>query len=195
MPPKIDKFADLITRKYQLEILKFSSIKEVLPYVDDMFDLLNKTYSKLVTYVPIQDYQIELYKEKYLPFLNPDFLDLIVNKEGKLVAFSITMPSFSRALQKANGKLFPFGFIHLLKAKKKSDRAAFYLIGIDPELQGKGVTAIIFRDVIQNFINYDIRLCETNPELEDNVAVQALWKDYDPVLHKRRRTYKKSLTA
>ncbi|GAK78016.1 MULTISPECIES: GNAT family N-acetyltransferase [Nonlabens] len=194
IPEKINKFADIIGRRYKLKTLKFKSTKEILPYVDDMFDLLNKTYSQLVTFVPIQQYQIDLYKEKYLPFINPDFLELVVDEKGKLIGFAITMPSFSKALQKANGKLFPLGFLHLLKAKKKNDRAAFYLIGIDPEYQGKGVTAMMFRNVTQNFIDYGITLCETNPELEDNLAVQASWKNYDPILHKRRRTYRKDIS-
>ncbi|WP_124981505.1 GTP cyclohydrolase [Nonlabens xiamenensis] len=193
IPPKINKFADLIAKRYELRTLEFNSTKDILPYVDEMFELLNKTYSSLVTFVPIQPYQIELYKEKYLPFINPDFLECVVDKEGKLVAFAITMPSFSKALQQAKGRMFPFGFMHLLKAKKKNDRAAFYLIGIDPKLQGKGVTAMMFRNVSLNFKRYGIKLAETNPELEDNTAVQALWKDYDPVLHKRRRIYRKDI--
>jgi hypothetical protein len=193
IPERFNKFAELVASRYELTTLKFKSTKEIEPYVDAMFDLLNQTYSGLVTYVPIQQYQIDLYREKYLPLINPDFLECVVDKEGKLVAFAITMPSFSRALQKANGKLFPFGFIHLLRAKKRNDRAAFYLIGIHPKLQGKGVTAMMFRNVSQNFINYGITLCETNPELEDNTAVQVLWKDYDPTLHKRRRIYRKDI--
>ncbi|QJP35049.1 GNAT family N-acetyltransferase [Nonlabens sp. Ci31] len=193
IPDKINRFADIISKRYTLRTLQFTSTKEILPYVDAMFDLLNKTYSNLVTYVPIQQYQIELYKEKYLPFINPDFIELVVDQENKLVGFAITMPSFSKALQKANGKLFPFGFLHLLKAKKKNNEAAFYLIGIDPEYQGKGVTAMMFRNIIVNFMNYGITKCETNPELEDNLAVQASWKNYDPTLHKRRRTYRKDI--
>jgi GNAT superfamily N-acetyltransferase len=193
IPDKINRFADIIAQRYRLKSLRFKTTKEILPYVDQMFNLLNKTYSNLVSFVPIQEYQIELYKNKYLPFINPDFVELVVDEKGKLVGFTITMPSFSKALQKANGKLFPFGFIHLLRAKKKNTDAAFYLIGIEPEYQGKGVTAMIFRNIIQNFMNYDITNCETNPELEDNLAVQASWKNYDPTLHKRRRTYRKDL--
>ncbi|PPK94087.1 MULTISPECIES: GNAT family N-acetyltransferase [Nonlabens] len=193
IPDKINRFADIIARKYDLKSLRFKTTKEILPYVDAMFDLLNKTYSNLVTFVPIQQYQIELYKDKYLPFINPDFIELVTDQDDKLVGFAITMPSFSKALQKANGKLFPFGFLHLLKAKKKNTEAAFYLIGIDPEYQGKGVTAMMFRNITQNFMNYGISKCETNPELEDNMAVQASWKNYNPILHKRRRTYRKNL--
>lgn len=127
IPDKINRFADIIAQRYRLKSLRFKTTKEILPYVDQMFNLLNKTYSNLVSFVPIQEYQIELYKNKYLPFINPDFVELVVDESGKLVGFTITMPSFSKALQKANGKLFPFGFIHLLRAKKKIQMLLFIL--------------------------------------------------------------------
>jgi hypothetical protein len=193
IPERFNKFADLVAQRYGLTPLKFKKIKEVEPYIDAMFELLNQTYATLSTFVPIQQHQIDTYREKYLPILNPDFVECIVDTDGKLVAFAISMPSFSKALQKANGKLFPFGFLHILRAKNKNTHAGFYLIGIHPKLQGKGLTAMLFRNITQNFMDYGIKTCETNPELEDNTAVQVLWKDYDPILHKRRRTYRKDL--
>jgi len=193
IPEKINKFASIIAERYKLTNLKFKTAKEILPYVEDMFGLLNKTYSSLVSFVPIQQYQIDLYKTKYMPYINPDFVELVIDQDKKLIGFSVTMPSFSKALKKANGSLFPFGFLHLLRAKNKNTKAAFYLIGIDPVYQGKGVTAMIFRNITQNLINYNITECETNPELADNLAVQASWKNYNPTLHKRRSTYRKEL--
>jgi len=191
--PKVKKFADIIAKRYDLTPLEFKSSQEITPYVDEMFGLLNKTYDKLSTFVPIQQYQIDYYKEKYIKYIHPDFIKCIKDKEGKLVAFAITMPSFSKALKKANGKLFPIGFYHLLKAKKKNSTAAFYLIGIDPEYQNKGVTAVIFQLMQDLFNTKGITDVETNPELEDNKAIQQLWKNYEHELHKRRRTYRKNI--
>lgn len=190
---KVKKFSDLIKKRYDLSVIPFKNKKEIIPYVDEMFDLLNKTYNSLQTFVPIQQYQIDYYKEKYFSFLNSDYITCIQNKEGKLIAFSIVMPSFSKALKKANGSLFPLGWYHLLQAQKKNDTAAFYLIGIDPEYQGKGVTAIIFEEMQNLFNSKGIHTVETNPELKENVAVQLLWKDYTPVQHKERSTFKKAL--
>ncbi|MGV6828545.1 MAG: GTP cyclohydrolase [Flavobacteriales bacterium] len=192
-PEKVGKFAKLIKDRYQLEVIRFKTKKQIIPYVNDMFGLLNKTYSRLQTFVPIQQYQIDHYKEKYFNFIHPDYITCIKDKEGKLIAFSIVMPSFSKALKKANGSLFPFGWYHLWKAQKKNDTAAFYLIGIDPFYQGKGVTAIIFEEMKNNFIEKGITKTETNPELEENTAVQQLWKAYNPVLHKKRSTFRKDL--
>ena len=192
--PKVKKFANIIAKRYDLKPLQFKTSNEIKPYVDEMFGLLNKTYNKLSTFVPIQQYQIDHYKEKYLKYIHPDFIKCVQDSKGKLVAFAITMPSFSKALKKANGKLFPIGFYHLLKAKKKNSTAAFYLIGIDPEYQNKGVTAVIFQMMQDLFNKKGITDVETNPELEENKAIQQLWKNYEHELHKRRRTYKKALT-
>jgi GNAT superfamily N-acetyltransferase len=116
-----------------------------------------------------------------------------VDKEDKLVAFAIVMPSFSQALQKANGKLFPFGIFHLLKAKKQSKDVIFYLIGIRPDYQNKGVTAMIFNEYHKTFTEKGINTCIRTPELEENTAIRQMWKHFDPWTHKRRRTYRKSL--
>ncbi|WP_374957926.1 GNAT family N-acetyltransferase [Gilvibacter sp.] len=193
MKEKVKKFSAIIKKRYELEVIRFKSKKEIIPYVDDMFGLLNNTYNSLQTFVPIQQYQIDYYKEKYFNFIHPDYITCIKDSDGKLIAFSVVMPSFSKALKKANGKLFPFGWYHLLQAQKKNDTAAFYLIGIDPEYQGKGVTAIIFAEMQQLFNNKGIKEVETNPELAENTAVQLLWKDYGPQQHKERSTFRKDL--
>ena len=109
-------------------------------------------------------------------------------------AFAITMPSFSEALKKVNGSLYPFGFLHIMRALRKNNRASFYLIGIDPAYQNKGVTAILF-DAIQKMFNAQgITDVETNPELEENNSIQLMWKNYEHELHKRRRTYKRVIS-
>ena len=193
LPEKVVKFNKIIRERYKLRELKFTKTAEIIPYVDEMFDLLDKTYSNLDTYVPIADYQIEYYKKKYIPYINPDFVNCIVDENNKMIAFAIIMPSYSKAMQKAKGKMFPFGWWHMLQASKKNDSAQFYLIGIDPKFQGKGVTALIFSAMFDTFHRNNIDFLETNPELADNESIQVLWKAYSPVNHKARKTFKKSI--
>ncbi|SKB88170.1 hypothetical protein SAMN05660477_01654 [Soonwooa buanensis] len=193
LPEKVVKFNNLIKEKYKLKVLEFNSKKEILPLVEPMFKLLDETYKGLSTYTPITDEQIKHYKEKYFGFIDKDYIICIEDENHNLVSFAITMPSYSRALQKANGKLFPFGWWHLLNAGKKNDRANFYLIGIHPEYQRRGVTAIIFKEIYETFKKKGVKFLETNPELEENKNIQLLWQDYDPVNHKRRRTYSKEV--
>ena len=189
LPDKVEKFSRLIAEKYELELVKFKAKKDILPLVDSMFKLLDDTYKNLSTYTPITEEQIKHYKEKYFKFIDKDYIVCIKDKSGSLISFAITMPSYSKALQKAKGKLFPFGWWHLLNAGKKNDRANFYLIGIHPQYQKRGVTAIIFKEIYETFKKKGVKFLETNPELEENASIQALWQDYHPTNHKRRRTY------
>lgn len=192
-PKLFTKLNDLIKRRYGLREINFKKTKDVMPMADQMFDLFNETYSKLSSFVPITEVQKAYFKKKYISFINPEYIKFIVDKEDKLIAFSIVMPSFSKALQKANGKLFPFGIYHLLKAKKKSKDVYFYLIGIHPDYQNKGVTAIVFNEYYKTFTAKGINMCYRTPELEENIAIKQMWKHFDPVVYKRRRTYRKDL--
>lgn len=188
-----DKAQELIKRRYQLKALSFKSTKDVLPYVDKMFDLFNASYASLSSFVAISDVQKDYFKRKYINFINPEYIKFVEDKNGDLVAFAIVMPSFSEALQKANGKLFPLGFLHLLNARKNSKDVIFYLIGVHPEYQNKGVHAIIFKEYHTTFTERAIENCIRTPELADNLAIQLLWKNFDPKIICRRKTYRKEL--
>ena len=192
-PEKVKKFSKIIQQRYELKVLNFKSRKEIIPYVDKMFELLNVTYSNLQTYVTIKQYQIDFYKEKFIKYIHPDFIKCCLDKDDNLIAFLITMPSFSRALKKINGKMGLMGYLHLFKAQHFNDRVSLYLIGVDPKYQSKGVTAVIFNELQNTFNKRGIVEVETNPELVENKAIQAFWKNYQSTLHKRRATFTKKL--
>ena len=191
---RVNEFARKIAGRSHLRELRPRKAKDFKPYIPAIFNLLNQAYQHLYGFVPLNDKQIKFYADQYFGFINPDFVSVILNEEDKLVGFGITMPSFSIALQKSKGRLFPFGFLHLLKAMKKNDRADFYLIAVDPAYQKKGVNALIFNKIWNSFIKFGIKKIETNPELETNTAVQAMWQGYHPRNHKRRRCFIKQLS-
>jgi len=192
-PEKIRRFSDMMVERYQLKILDFKSKNQIVPYVEKMFVLLEETYGKLQTFVPIQKHQIQLYKKKYFRYIHPKFIKCIADQNNELIAFCITMPSFTKALKKANGKLFPFGFLYFLKALYFNSRASFYLIGVHPKYQNKGVTAVIFNEMQKTFNQQGYTIVETNPELEENSSIQNLWKNYNHRLHKKRLTVTQKL--
>lgn len=192
-PTPYFRASKMIKERYHLRVLNFNKSKEIMPYVDQMFDLFNNTYSVLQSFVAATPEQIEYIKKKNIGFINPEYIKFIFDKENKMIAFSIVMPNFAQALQKAKGKLFPLGWWHLLKAKKNSKETVFYLIGIHPEYQNKGITAIIFEEYYNVFKQKDIKTCIRTPELEENTAIHNLWKNFSPKVNKRRRTYSKKL--
>ena len=185
-----DRVSRIIKKRFNLKALDFSKTKDILPYVDEMFEVFDQAYAKLSTFVPISEAQIAFFKKKYISFINPEYIKFVVNEKHKVVAFAIVMPSFSEALQKAKGTLFPFGLFHLVKARKHSKDVTFYLIGVHPEYQNKGVHAIIFDQYTKTFAPLGIENCIRTPELEDNDAIQKLWENFSPETHKRRRTYR-----
>jgi hypothetical protein len=187
------KAQTLIKKRYELRSLTFTKTKDIMPYVDEMFDVFNSAYANLSSFVAITAIQKAYFKKKYISFINPEYIKFVLDKNDALVAFSIVMPSFSAALQKANGKLFPFGFYHLLQARKHSKDVVFYLIGVHPEYQNKGVTALIFAEYFKTFTEKGILNCVRTPELADNLAIHNLWKNMDPQIHCRRKTFIKNL--
>ena len=192
-PEFFKKANDIVRQRYLLKPLNFKTTKQVMNRVDEMFELFNHCYASLSTFVPISDAQKKYFKKKYISFINPEYIKFVEDKDHKIIAFSITMPSFSEALQKSKGKLFPFGFLHFLKTKKQGKDLLFYLIGVHPDYQNKAVTAIIFSEYFKTFTEKGIKNCFRTPELIDNNASINLWKHIDTVVHKRRCTFRKEL--
>jgi GNAT superfamily N-acetyltransferase len=184
---------EIITKRFKLRPSKFTKTKEIVPHIDSMFDLFNKSYSKLSTFVPVSDAQRDYFKQKFINFINPEYIKFVFDENDDMVAFAIVLPSFSDALQEVKGKLFPFGFLKLLQAKKNSKTVLFYLIGVEPHYQNKGVTAIIFNEFYETFKKQNIETCIRLPELADNLASQQIWKDFDCKIIKRRKTFRKEL--
>ena len=192
-PEKVKKFSDLILKRYNLKKLNFTSTEQIVPYVDQMFYLLGKTYDKLQTFVPIQEYQIDYYKNRFLKYINPGFIKCVTDENDELVAFAITMPSFSNALKKIKGKVDLIGKLRLLHAKNYNSKGSLYLIGVRPDFQNKGVIAILFNELQKFYNKFGITEVETNPELIENTAIQQLWKNYENNQHKNRATFTKQI--
>lgn len=196
LPEKFVRISETILQKYNLKIkkLKRSEIKEK-NYGQKIFDLINEAYAPLYGYSKMTQGQINQYIKTYLPLIDLRMVSLVEDEAGELVAVGISMPSLSKALQKAKGKMLPFGWFHLLKALfvKKPDVLDLLLVGVKPEYQGKGVNALLFYDLVPTYQKMGFKYGESNPELELNKKVQAQWSAFESVQHKRRRAFRKSI--
>ncbi|MDE6459811.1 MAG: N-acetyltransferase [Paramuribaculum sp.] len=195
VPQKYERIANIVREKYGLRNLHFTSRKKLKEkYGVALFELINTAYDSLYGYSPLTKAQIEYYIDKYLGVLRLDCISVIVDKDDELVGVGISIPSFSRALQKSGGKLLPFGWVHLLKAMKgKNDIVDLMLVAIKPEYQNKGVNALLFSDLIPAYIKNGYKWAESNLELEDNASVQLQWQYFERRQHRRRRAYRKKL--
>lgn len=193
VPEKALRVAAMATERKGLRILPARKAKDLLPYAHQIFEIINDTYSELYGFVPLTEREIDHYVKMYFPNISPHYTKLLVDKEGRLAAFVIAMPSLSRALQKARGHLLPFGAIHLLRAMRRPKTIDLYLGAVRRDLQGKGADAFLITSLAASCIERGIVSAESNVELEDNKLVQAHWKNFERRQHKRRRCYKRSL--
>ena len=195
IPDRFNRIADIVKRKFELRVLKYKSRKRVKKeYGHALFHLINESYKDLYQYSMLTERQIDYYIDQYLDLLNLDLLTLVVDRNDRLVAVGISMPSMSRALQKSRGRMLPLGWWHLLKGLKgKNDRVDLLLVAVHPDYQNKGVNAILFQDLLPYYIAKGYRYAESNPEMETNAKVQRQWEAYNPRQHRRRRCYSKKL--
>jgi GNAT superfamily N-acetyltransferase len=193
IPEKIQRIADIVQKKHHLTVVHATNIKKIKHYAVAIFELLNIAYKDLYGFVPLTRRQIDSYIKQYINMANPKLISLILDSNDQVAAFGLTFPSLSRAFQKAKGKLFPFGLYHILHALKHEKTVDLYLMAVRPEFQDKGVNALLFRELIQNYIDNKFEKAESNPELESNNRVQAQWKYFEHRQHKRRRCFIKHL--
>lgn len=196
LPEKFVRISEIILQKYKLKIKKLTrkEIKEK-HYGQKIFDLINEAYAPLYGFSKMTQGQIDQYVNTYLPLLDLRMVSIVETEDGELVAAGISMASLSKALQKAKGRMLPFGWFYLLKALfiKRPKVLDLLLVGVKPEYQSKGVNALLFYDLVPTFKKMGFVYGESNPELEENKKVQAQWSAFESVQHKRRRAFKKAI--
>ena len=191
MPPTY-KFAHLVEERYKIHVVQPKSMKQMCDqYGMEIFHMYNEAFAPLMGFSPLTDKQIQNYLKTYVPILDKDFVAVAVNDEDKPIGFLFCVPSLSKAVKKSNGRLFPFGFIRILKALKKNDTLEALIIGVDPKYQQKGVPLLLFKYLHENCIKRGIDKIIMNPQLEENYKVQSLFGEYKTIPFMRRRAYKR----
>lgn len=197
---KYFRVAELCMKRYNLHLHPFKNAKEILSaddgkYILKVFNIVNKAYANLYGYSEMNERQIKQYADTYLTFLDTRLLAVVEDENNEPIAMGVGIGSLSYALQKAHGKLFPFGWWHLAKAIyfKPAPVIDLLLIGVLPEWQNRGVNAPLFAQIIRAAQKIGFVWAETHPQLEDNEKSQGQWSHLDHVVHKRRRCWQKDL--
>ena len=193
--PRMMKLADAIAERAGVHVVQIKNKKELRKEADYLFrKVYNETFAPLYEFAPVNDRQIDQYINSYITILDKDFISIIHDKDERIVAFAITVPSLSKAVQKAKGRLFPFGIFPIIKALHRNDTLEALLIGIHPDYQSKGLQVLLFKQIHENVIRRgDIKTMIMNPQLEENVKVQMIFDEYNPQPYMRRRSYIKEL--
>lgn len=197
VPAKYARVARLSKEMFDLKIVTKTKKEVYKGYGQKIFDLLNQAYAPLFGFSPFSPEQTQDFLKKYLPLLNMKMLTLIENGKDELVCVAITVADFSEGLKKSNGKVFPKGWYHLLKAIKwkTGDKAELMLIAVRPDMQGLGINALVFDHLIPIYNKIGIKWCETGPQLENNIKELTQWKPLSPSIVKRRRCWEKKINT
>jgi GNAT superfamily N-acetyltransferase len=191
---KLKRMAEVVARRNGLRVLRVAKRRELLAYANEIFGVLNESYKGLYGVFPLTQKQIDMYTNRYLKVVHHEYIPVILDGAGRVAAFAVTIPSLAKALQKCRGNLFPLGFLRILRALRRNDAVELCLIAVRPDLQGKGINAMLMHELNKIYLRHNIRRAETNPELETNTRVQAQWKFFDTRQHKRRRCYIKDVS-
>jgi hypothetical protein len=189
IPDKVERLSKLVQEKYKLRVVQARKSKDLLPYAGKMFVLLNQAFDELYGFTALTQKQMDMYVKTYFGFIRPEYVSFVIDEHDDIVGFGISMPSLTKALQKSNGRLFPFGFIYLLRAMKKNETIDMYLNGVRPDYHGKGVNSLYYNEMHKAYIRNHIIRAVTNPQLEDNAKALTIWKNFNGRQHLTRRCW------
>ena len=189
------KLSDYVKHRQKLHTLRVRTRLDYFPLLKPFFQLVNEAYAPLYGTVDLTPEQIKKYSMKFAPLINPQLTCFVMNEQNELVAFGVSAPSIAEAMKKSRGRLFPTGWVRVLHAFRKNNTIDLLLIAVRPDLQGKGVNAIILSEVMEGCRKMGIRYAETGPMLEENEKVQTQWQNFSLEQHKRRRCWVKELNA
>lgn len=189
------KLSNYVKHRQKLHTLRVRTRLDYFPLLKPFFQLVNEAYAPLYGTVDLTPEQIKKYSMKFAPLINPQLTCFVMNEQNELVAFGVSAPSIAEAMKKSRGRLFPTGWVRVLHAFRKNDTIDLLLIAVRPDLQGKGVNAIILSEVMEGCWKMGIHYAETGPMLEENEKVQTQWQNFPLEQHKRRRCWVKELNA
>jgi GNAT superfamily N-acetyltransferase len=192
-PERMQRVGEYLRRRRRFRTVQARTAKDLLPYAQPVFNLINLAYRDLYGVTELTREQIDDCVRQYFPNVVPDFVKVALDRDERVAGFIIAMPSLSHALQKARGHLFPFGFLHLLRALKKPKAIDFYLGAVRPDVQGLGVETLMSLEIYEACARWGITSAESNIHLETNSKIQAMWKLLPHRQHKRRRCFIKPL--
>lgn len=192
--PRIRRIAAHLLKKYDFRVATYTDRKVLYKEAFEAFDLIDEAFSVLYGTVPLTPEVIKAAVDSYIPVVNPEYICSVKDKDGKILGFGAMVPSIAKALKKCDGRLLPFGIVHLLKALKgKNDTLEMFFVAVDPAYQAKGVPAILIDTLTEVLIKNGVKYCETGPMLETNGAVHSMWSRFEKRQHRRRRCYIKQI--
>jgi len=189
IPEKIERINNIIAQKYKLTTYFAKNKKGLTPYIRGFFKTLNISFSNLYGFSEVSEKQIEYYVKGYFGFARPELICFILDENKEVVGFGVSFPSLSTAFQKARGRLFPFGFIHILKALRKFDTVDLYFNGVHPDWQNRGIHSLYYTALNERYRELNIKTAISTGQLETNTNAVGIWDNYQKEPYLRTRCF------
>jgi len=191
VPERVERINKMIAEKYKLQVRIFNKRKELLPYAHKLFHTINDSFEKgnIYGFVKMLPAQIDYYIKAYLPFVQPKLACFIIDDNDNIVGFGLSLPTLSRAFQKAKGKLFPFGFIHILRALRNYSEIDLYFHGVHPDWHNKGIHSLYYVAMNKSYIKHKVKIAISSSQLETNTNAVSMWDNYEKEFLFRARCY------
>ena len=194
IPPLYKRIHERFLRNQSLKLVEFTSKRQLRPYIIPVLRLVNETYTPLFGFVPMSEAEMKKFASQYLPVLDPEYVKVIENSNREVVAFVVGIPDLSAGIQKAKGKLFPFGFIHVLRSMKKSKQLNLMLGAIKFGYRGSGISALMGKAMIESANKRGLEVMDSHLILENNLPMRGECEKLDGKVCKRYRIFSKNLT-
>ncbi len=188
VPDKLKRINELLIEKYNLKVLDLKELKSIDNLIEGFFKSYNQSFKRIENFAPLTPKEIQYIGKAYFPKLRPELTSIVADENGDIAAFGICFPNLSESFKKANGRLFPFGWYHLMRGFKKYDSIDLMMMGAAPEWQKKGISSVLHTYLATIFKELDIKYAITNPQAEDNSATK-VWERYEHFPFMRRRCY------
>lgn len=192
--PLYEKIFERLRKNQSLHLIEFKSKSKLKPYILSVFRLVNEAYSHLFGFVPMTEEEMKKFAAQYLPVLDPEFVKIVVDQHDTMIAFVVAMPDMSRGIQRAKGRLFPFGFIHILRAIQKSTQLNLLLGAVKPGFQGKGLTVLLGKSILYTASKRNMNVMDSHLILENNQLMRRECERVGGKVYKRFRVYSKMIS-
>lgn len=193
LPPVYEKVFSRIASTRNFRLLEFTTKRQLKPFIIPLFKLVNETYAPLFGFVPMTEEEMKKFAAQYMPVLVPELVKVVVDTSNEMVAFVVSMPDMSAGIQKAKGRLFPFGFIHILRSMQKTNQLNLLLGAIKSTHRGKGLNVLMGKALMDSARKRQLTVMDSHLILEKNEIMRAECEKLGGVICKRYRVYQKLL--
>ena len=193
IPERVKRITEQVMQRGHLEIKTFKNKKELITWADKIGTAYNDAFVNNWEYYPLTQREIDFVVENIMTIADHRLIKIIIHEE-KVVGFLFAFHDVSAAMQRAKGKLFPFGLLDILMEIRHTNTVSVNGMGILPEFQGHGGNALLYYAMGNTLLEFkQFAHVEMTQVAETTEQMRADLKNLNGVEYKNHRVYRKSL--